>query len=558
MIVIDAQMFRAMIRSGAMDLQRHCEEVNNLNVFPVPDGDTGLNMFATMRGGVEAIDAATSSSLGECCNALSRGMLLSARGNSGVILSQFFAGLTEKLSQYEQANVMQFAQAFESGVKRAYEVVVKPVEGTILTVMREGGEYALGQIDSTTTFEDYFTHLLNKMRSTLMATPDLLPVLKEAGVIDSGGAGLLYIVEGMGQALGGKIIMDVSLGLSSQSEQPMSAGDLSAFNENSSLDYGYCTEFILQLTKAKDGVKRFVLSEAIAYWTSIGDSLVAFQDGTLVKVHVHTEMPDKAISYALQYGEFVRFKMENMTLQHNQTLIEKTNAVGMMAASPSLPKKAIASIAVAPTEEVASLFRDYGIDEVVNVGNLMNPGAKDFIKAFKAVNATDIFVFPNNKNEIMVVEMAASAFKDSVIHVIPTADIAQGLSCASVFDAADLGVEENLARVTNTLEHSSTVAIYRASRDATIGGTEIKKGTIVYGNASQSIRPFGSLSEAFRCWFEEHKNADSSLLSIIYGKDVAQEEKDAIASLVEDDDGFLETQSFDGGDFLYEAFAVLD
>lgn len=278
MRVIDSAMFAAMIRSGAHDLQRHCEEVNQLNVFPVPDGDTGVNMLATMKGGVEAIAEVKSGSLGDCCKALSRGMLLAARGNSGVILSQFFAGLSDTLSVYDEANVIQFSQAFDSGVKRAYEVVVKPVEGTILTVMREGAAKSLSKVDSATSFEDYFTFLLSNMRESLQSTPDLLPVLKEAGVIDSGGAGLLYIIEGMGQALGGKLIEDVSLGIHSRhGEMPLVSNEV--FNADSVLDYGYCTEFILQLTNAKEGVTSFDLKQAIDYFSSIGDSLVAFQDG---------------------------------------------------------------------------------------------------------------------------------------------------------------------------------------------------------------------------------------------------------------------------------------
>ncbi len=553
MIVIDAPMFRAMIRSGAMDLQRHCDEVNNLNVFPVPDGDTGVNMFATLKGGVEAIESLASPSLGEGAKALSRGMLLAARGNSGVILSQFFAGLAQGLEPYDKVNVLQFAQAFDSGVKRAYEVVVRPVEGTILTVMREGGASAFAHIDSGTSFEDYFIHLVQAMKEALFKTPDLLPVLKEAGVIDSGGAGLLYIVEGMAQALGGRIIEDVSLHL----DLGQKPADTSAFNEDSELDYGYCTEFILQLTNAKGGVDSFDLEKAIAFFESIGDSLVAFRDGTIVKVHVHTKEPDKAIAYALQFGEFVKFKMENMTLQHEQTLIDKSRSIASFA-KPDTPRKAIASLAVVPTKEIGGIFKDYGVDEVINVGNLMNPGTEDFVMAFKALNADDIFVFPNNKNEIMVAEMAAGLFPDSKIHVIPTASVAEGLSAACIFDAGDLGVKENLERVEYAIKHCSTLCLYVAAKDTHCRGVAIAKGDYVYAPDEDTLVSAPSLFEAFKKWFEAHVTDDSGLLQVIYSANVSEEDKEAISSLVEDSGYFVELSPFEGGASLYDIFAILD
>ena len=554
MNVIDAIMFRAMLHSGAMDLQRHCDEVNSLNVFPVPDGDTGVNMLATIRGGVEAIDRVTGSSLGEASKALSHGMLLAARGNSGVILSQFFTGMADGLSQLDTANVLQFGQAFESGVKRAYEVVVKPVEGTILTVMREGCEAALARVDSSTTYEEYFTVLLKKMRKTLKATPDLLPVLKEAGVIDSGGAGLLYIIEGMGQALGGKIIEDVSLNLSPRHSDNLP--DTSAFNEDSTLDYGYCTEFILQLTNGKNGVKNFDLDQAIAYLSSIGDSLVAFRDGTLVKVHVHTKCPDKAIAYALKFGEFVRFKMENMTLQHHQTLVDKSRDISMMA-KPEKPKKPIAVVAVSPTKELDEVFKNYGVDVTIDVGPFMNPGAEDFIHAFRQANADALIVFPNNKNEIMVAEMAIEMDSFQNVHVIPTGDVAEGLSCCSVIDTADLDLEENLSRIEATMNTSKTLAIFRAVHDSSLFGVTIKKGEYVW-TSGEEVHRSESVLDAFRQWYEPQADEGHSLLTLLCSETVADIDFDQIQALVEDKDPFLDLERINSGKCLYNLYAILD
>ena len=556
MHVIDSAMFAAMIRSGAHDLQRHCDEVNNLNVFPVPDGDTGMNMLATLRGGVDAIAQIKSSSLGECCKALSRGMLLAARGNSGVILSQFFAGLTDTLANDKEANVIQFSRAFDSGVKRAYEVVVKPVEGTILTVMREGAQKSLEKVDSGTSFEEYFTYLLSSMKDSLEATPDLLPVLKEAGVIDSGGAGLLYIIEGMGQALGGKIIEDVSLGLHTRhDEMPLSVSD--AFNENSILDYGYCTEFIFQLTNAKSGVNSFDLPKAIDYLGSIGDSLVAFQDGTLVKVHIHTKTPDKVISYALTYGEFVRFKMENMTLQHNQTLVEKSRDIAASVMPVKNDRNPLAVIAVVPNQEVGEVFKTYGADVLVDVGVFMNPGTEDFIKAFEEASAEDIIVLPNNKNEIMVAELAAGMYEESHIHVIHNDDIATGVTCCSVIDSVDLTAEDNVSRILATLEASTTAGIFRAVRDSSIKGEAITKGDYIYSQNDRFIRET-TLSNAFIRWCEAYGGEERSLATLLHNDRVSEEELDAIKDYLESRYDFIEIQTYPSGNCLYDLYVVLD
>lgn len=552
---VDHRMFKAMLRSGAMDLKRHCEEVNNLNVFPVPDGDTGANMVATMVGGVNALESSSNEEVSVLAKQMSAGMLLAARGNSGVILSQFFSGFAEGLGTAKEVNVLVFAQAYEKGVKHAYDVVVKPVEGTILTVMREGGEHAFAHINSTTSFEEYFTLLLNKMRESLNNTPELLPVLKEAGVIDSGGAGLLYIIEGMAQAVGGKIIEDVSLDLGSGHERLEVPGNAS-FNENSTLDYGYCTEFILQLTKAKNGPETFDLNKTIAYLQEIGDSIVAFVDGTLVKVHVHTKTPDAAIAHALQYGEFVRFKMENMTLQHHETMIEKSRRIGMLASSTT-QKKAMASLAVVPNKEVGQIFTDYGVDQIMDVGELSNPGTEDFIRKFEATQAEHIILFVNNKNEVMVAELAANMYPDSKVHIIATGDIAEGLSCVSVLDLEDLTLEENLKRCKSELEKCKTIAICRAARNATTFGVEIKEGEAFVLSHGELLCKAVTVEEAFRKWMEKESEEEHSLLMVVYASSVTEEQREAIEACASELNDFMDIQPLEGGDLVYELFAIL-
>lgn len=555
MNTIDGRMLLAMLRSGAMDLQRHCNEVNNLNVFPVPDGDTGINMLATIRGGVEAMEKAESDSLGECCKKLRSGSLLAARGNSGVILSQFFAGFAEWLQSYDQANVLQFAQAFEAGVKRAYQVVVHPVEGTILTVMREGGDYAFEKLDSTMSFEEYFTNLIEKMRQSLESTPDLLPILKDAGVIDSGGAGLLYIVEGMGQALGGKIIEDVSLGIGHAEAAPEEI-DIDAFDENSTLDFGYCTEFILQLTNEKGGVESFSLDDAIAYFGTFGDSLVAFRDDNVVKVHVHTKEPHKVIAYALQYGEFVRFKMENMTLQHHQTLIEKSRSVGMLA-KPDKEHKACGSVIVAPNEEMKRIFLDAGVDEVILGGKLLNPDAKKFIEAAERCNADEVFILPNNSNEVMAAEMAKD-MTSVKIHVVPTSNIGEGYSCLSVLDFADLSVEDNLSRVEQTIDASYSLEVFIAARESVVDGLSVTEGDYIFHEKKGAYGKAASLEEAFAAWMKLHAEEEHSLVTFFFSERVDEKTRQRLQDQVTEIDDFIDIQCFDAGNTLAEICVLLD
>ena len=554
MNTIDGPMFLAMLRSGALDIQRHCSEVNNLNVFPVPDGDTGVNMLATIRGGVEAMERAKSRSLGECCKQLRSGSLLAARGNSGVILSQFFAGLAEYLEKYDQANVSQFAQAFEAGVKRAYQVVIHPVEGTILTVMREGSERAFEKLDSTMGFEEYFTILIENMRVSLRSTPDLLPILKDAGVIDSGGAGLLYIVEGMGQALGGKIIEDVSLGVG-HAEVVSDEVSIEGFDENSTLDYGYCTEFILQLTNEKGGVESFDLNDAIAYFGSIGDSLVAFRDDNVVKVHVHTKEPHNVIAYALRYGEFVRFKMENMTLQHHQTLIEKSRSIGMLA-QPGREHKKYASVIVAPNEEVKKLFLDAGADEVILGGKLLNPNAREFIEAARRCDAEEVIVFPNNPNETLTVDQAGKA-SDVKIHLIPTSNIAEGYSCLSILDFADLDIHENLSRARSTLNASFSFEAFVAARESNLGGLQVTQGDYIYQQGGVYDKG-ATLEEIFGSWLACHAEEEHSLITIFYSSRIDEETRRRLEEQVAEMDDFLDIQTFDAGNTLAEISVLLD
>ena len=553
---LDAGLFRAMMTNGYLDLKRHLNEINDLNVFPVPDGDTGSNMGSTMNGGIMALSSCNSASIGELSSEMAKGMLLGARGNSGVILSQFFSGFAKGLSGIDEPSVEQFAQAMLRGVQEAYSIVVKPVEGTILTVMREGCEEAGKYLNNHTSFADYFTSLIAAMKQSLDKTPDLLPILKEAGVIDSGGAGLFYIVEGMGQAIGGKIIEDVSLDLSSSTQQNV---DLSAFTADTPLDYGYCTEFILQLSNLKDGVKRFKLEDLISYFNTIGDSLVAFAQGTLVKVHVHTKTPEKAIAYAREYGEFLTFKMENMTLQHNETFIEKSRHRGFVS-KPLASRKKLGIVAVAPNETFASRFKEYGVDEVILGGDTMNTSAEGFIEAINKVNAEEVIVLPNNKNEIMVAEAACSSVSSCKAVVCPSGDLATGIGVASVLDKNDLSLEENLEYARNEIENCLSLKIGKTSKPFLLEGKEVQPGGYLAFLNGKPVCYDGEFKGAFAGLLDKIEGFDEkSVLTMFFSDEIEEDTRSSCEEIASDKSGgFLETYSLPGGQKIYQLIALLE
>ncbi|MCQ2742392.1 MAG: DAK2 domain-containing protein [Bacilli bacterium] len=552
---IDGAMYRAMVTNGYRDLMSHCKYVNDLNVFPVPDGDTGINMSTTINGGLDYIKEIDSNSIGEVADQVGKGMLMSARGNSGVILSQFFAGLAEGLSGKDEVTVPEFASALECGVKSAYSVVVKPVEGTILTVMREGVSEAKDAAHFDTSFGDFFTILVKRMQKSLDHTPELLPILKEAGVIDSGGAGLVFIIEGMGQAIGGKIIEDVSFDLKLPTHQKI---DNDAFNADSELDYGYCTEFIMQLLNNRQGPEKFDINKLIAYYQTLGDSLVAFQKGTIVKVHVHTKTPSKVIDYAQQFGEFVTFKMENMALQHNETIIDKSRHIAE-AVKPEIPHAASACVAVVTSENLQKQFKEYGATVVINAGINNNPGAEDFLNAYHEANADEIIVLPDNGNSMMAAKQAAKMYGEEKIHILNAKSIAQGYAAISIIDLADLSLEDNIERMNAAINNAVTLEFSKASRDAHYDGVEIKKddnigivnGKIVSSNAEFLDTFFESISTVDGV-------DDMSILTLLTGKDFDDSSREVIESRLGDQYPLLELCFIDAGQAIYTLICTLE
>ena len=475
---IDGELYSQLITAGAANLSIHEEEVNNLNVFPIPDGDTGSNMLLTMNGGKNAI--IQEANISKAAQVIASGMLLGARGNSGVILSQFFDGISSGFADLTIADVAQFGIACREGVKHAYEAVMTPVEGTILTVVKDATEYACSiKADSIL---DFIENFIAEAKLSLERTPNLLPVLKKAGVVDSGGAGLIYIMEGMKQFLKGETISTANKDDLTKSQHGGNFGsqakgiDLNKFTSDSILEFGYCTELLLRLQNAKCDVENFSVETIKEYLGSIGDSIVAFKTGSIIKIHVHTKTPGKVFDFCQQYGEFLTVKVENMSLQHNN-LDEDEFAKPKKDNTKDAKKYGV--VAVASGSGIQQMFREHGADVVINGGQSMNPSAEDFIKAFKEANAETIFVFPNNGNVILAAKQAAKLFQEAQIEVIETKTIGQGYAGLTMLDTTSNDTQQILDDINMGIEGVDTYMISHCVRDAEMDGKQLHAGDYI-------------------------------------------------------------------------------
>ena len=460
---IDGLLYLNMLRGGAENLNANRIAVNDLNVFPIPDGDTGDNMFMTVNAG--ASKTAESPLLGEVATHAAHEMLLGARGNSGVILSRIFAGIGKGLENVRQADTIRFIHALQQGVKEAYRAVSNPVEGTILTVYREAVEYTTRQ--NADTFEALFDDLLKELSASLERTPELLDVLKEAGVVDSGGAGFVYIAEGMKAALAG-----LEFSASGISTAPKSV-NLDAFTEDSELEFGYCTECLLRLQRSKIDIDSFDLNAFIGWLNDVGDSVVAFKEGTVVKVHVHTKRPGDILNHCQQYGEFLTTKIENMTLQHN----EAHGNAGFKLTNTK-PKKPYGIVTVAAGEGLKKIFTSLGVDAVVDGGQSMNPSASEMLKAYEDVGAQTVYVFPNNSNIVMTAEQAAAMTRDLDVRIVKTKTVGEGYAAISMFDITVGDTDEVVAYLNEIISGVVTGVVSRASRDVA-GEVNVVKGDYI-------------------------------------------------------------------------------
>ena len=478
MEVLNGSTFASMLRCGAAMLGEKREEVNDLNVFPIPDGDTGDNMFMTIDSGNSEIMSFENSSLDEVAAGAAKGMLLGARGNSGVILSRIFAGIAHGLEGSEETDVKGLSEAFKSGVEEAYRAVSMPVEGTILTVYRDAVRYASERVQDDSTLEGFFDDFLLELHSSLERTPELLAVLKESGVVDSGGAGFIYIVEGMRKALAGETVDSDKTALLSHNNKKV---DISLFTEDTELLYGYCTEFILRLQRSKVDKSTFDLNGLIDYLNSEGDSVVAFQDDSIVKVHVHTKTPGVILNHCQKYGEFLTLKIENMTLQHHESEFKKM-IYDKKESSESFRKKVrkkYGIVSVAAGEGIKEFFISLGCDSVVDGGQSMNPSTEDFIRSFEDINADTIFVFANNSNIYLTACQAAELYKDSDVRVVDTKTIGEGYAAISMLDTSSDDVDEIIENAKSAASSVVTGIVSKANRETSMSGVEVKEGDYI-------------------------------------------------------------------------------
>ena len=469
---VDGLLYKQIVTNGAASLRANYKIVDALNVFPVPDGDTGTNMRMTIEAGVDAISSCDDTKIGDMAKKLSRGMLMGARGNSGVILSQLFRGISKGLEGLDEVNAVELGKAFKMGVTQAYKAVMKPTEGTILTVAREASDYAFKKVNKKTTILEYFDLLIKEAKASLERTPDLLPVLKDAGVVDSGGAGYIYVIEGMQKALKGEIIESESAASTLGSVKPNHT-----FTAHSELEYGYCTEFILQLQHSKVDIASFDESTITTQLEQLGDSIVCFKDEDIVKVHVHTKTPGVVLNIGQKYGEFITMKIENMSVQHNESLEiqEQCDCEQCVEMRAKQERKKYAVVAVASGAGLVNIFKSMGVDYVVSGGQTMNPSAEDFVTAFDSINAENIIVFPNNSNIIMAAEQAGKYYDKANIVVIKTKSIAQGYSALTILDFSSDDLEQIKESIQEVITNVTTGLVTYSIRDASIDGIEIKK-----------------------------------------------------------------------------------
>lgn len=547
---IDGELFEKMILGGVANLRANLQKVNDLNVFPIPDGDTGENMYLTLQGGFDELQGSENSSLGEKAHAMARGMLLGARGNSGVILSQLFYGLAEGLTGLACADLAVFGNALKEGVKCAYGAVSHPVEGTILTVAREAVEKICLKLDEEMTVEEFFAGYLQEMKKSLEKTPDLLAVLKESGVIDSGGAGLVYITEGFCRALGGtETENELALSVSAQKK----ALDFSKFTEDSVMEFGYCTELLLRLQSAKTDTEAFSVDELKAFLESVGDSVVAFKTGSIVKLHVHTFTPSQVLAHCQKFGEFLTVKIENMTLQHNET-IENTQDIKM----PKRARRKFATVTVAAGEGLQNVFREMGADYVISGGQTNNPSSEDFIRAFDAVNADCVFVLPNNGNVVLAAKQAAKIYQGSDIRVIESKSVGEGYSALSMLDYGADDADEIAAQMQENMQGTVTGMVARAVRSTSVNGVAVQENGYMGFTDHEMLVCEQTKTQAFFSLLEKLGARDKEFLIIVYGKDAAEEEKAALKAHMASVYPRVETYEIEGGQDVYDFLLIIE
>ncbi len=546
---LEGKQFRNMVAVGAKRLNKNAEYVNSLNVFPVPDGDTGTNMNLSLASGVKAIENVDSNKINELAAALSKGLLMGARGNSGVILSQLFRGFGKAIENKETLTANEFAAAFTNGVQTAYKAVMKPVEGTILTVARESAKAGEKQAKSTDDVVVVMDAVVREAKKSLARTPDLLPVLKEVGVVDSGGQGLLFIYEGFLEVLSGKISEDEEYQPSAKEMTEMVNAEhhrsVSNHIATEDIKFGYCTEIMVKIGDGETVKQKFDYDTFRNHLNEIGDSLLVVSDDQIVKVHVHTERPGEVMNYGQEFGSLVKIKVDNMREQHETILVnEKPKA----AKTPN-KKTPYGVIAVAAGEGVQSLFKSLGVDYVISGGQTMNPSTEDILKAIDSINAEKVIILPNNKNIFMAADQAAEV-SDLPVVVIPSKTVSQGMTAMLAFNELN-DLETNKKEMSMELENVISGQITTAVRDTEIEGISIKKNDymgIIDGKIKVSKL---NCKEAVLETLRKMITDESEIVTILLGEDGDMDEANEIADEITQEFQDVEVEIHEGQQPVY-------
>lgn len=560
--ILDASSLKKAFLAGAASLEAKKEWINELNVFPVPDGDTGTNMTMTIMSAAKEVASISEESLPAVCKAISSGSLRGARGNSGVILSQLLRGFTNVLKEYDSADTLVLAAAMEKAVETAYKAVMKPKEGTILTVAKGMSERAMEIASEVEDIQEFMKEVIDEGEKMLAKTPQLLPVLKQAGVVDSGGQGLMQIMRGVYTYIAGKEPDYADFEPESSDKSLHLQFTDTEHIDTANIKFGYCTEFIVNLEK-EIGEKE--VEEFKDYLESIGDSIVCVADEELIKIHVHTNDPGLAIQKALTHGSLSRIKIDNMREEHRERLIKNAEQLAkeqsaqraVQKEASKEPQKDYGIISVAAGEGLTKVFKEIGADYVIEGGQTMNPSTQDVLDAIDKVNAKDIFILPNNKNIILAAEQAAKMSEAKKIHVIPTKTIPQGISALIAF-MPESSVEENTENMTCELASVSSLQLTYAVRDTSVDGIEIHEGDIMAIGDQGMVEAGKSIEATLIGALKKLVDEDTEIISLFYGADISEKEAQETALKIEENFPDTEVELDYGGQPVYYYIASVE
>ena len=539
---INGLVLAEMIDLGSKNLAKNAEKINALNVFPVPDGDTGTNMNLSMSSGAKETAANVVENIGELGKSFSKGLLMGARGNSGVILSQLFRGMSQYIADKKEVNAKEFAEAIQNGVSIAYKAIIKPVEGTILTVAREAAEAGLKEAENTTSVVEVMEAIYAEAQASLKRTPELLPILKEVGVVDSGGQGLVCVYQGFVAALKGEKIEGLEVVETNLVDMQFEDDHDMDFMNPEDIVYGFCTEFTVRLDKEK---KEFNEDKFREDMSKFGDSLLVISDSEFVKIHVHTENPGDVFNYGQQYGELIKIKSDNMREQHREVL--RKQEAKQATAPKELKEQAMISISMGAG--LSKVLTSMGVDYIVEGGQTMNPSTEDIMKAIKEVNAKNIFIFPNNKNIQLAAKQAAELAEENVF-VIESKTAPQGLAAVMVYNP-QASAEENFANMQEVLSTVSTLEVTHAVRDTNIEGVEIKKDEFMGIRNGKILVSNLSLNKVLEELLEKSLDEDSEIVTLYLGEESTEEYTDFLEQLIEEKYPDVEVELIESGQPVY-------